>query len=111
MWPHATRSVCAIGSLCCLWGSACGSSHSTVDAGVVDARGVDATVTAEVSAPNDAVTEDSPVLTIDGGGPVRDAFETSDAFTCRTSDEVCTFGEDCCSGACILKPGGDGICV
>lgn len=111
MRPHRTRFVRVLASFFSLWGSACGSRHSTIDAGGNDARAVDAIVMTDVSAPNDAVTADSPVLTSDGGGPIRDAFDTTDAFTCRASNDVCTFGEDCCSGACILKPGGDGICV
>lgn len=111
MSAHATRFVCVLAIIFSLSGGACGSTHSTIDAGGGDARGGDAIVMADVSVPNDTVTEDSPVLTVDGGGPMPDAFETSDAFTCRATDDVCTFAWDCCSGVCILKPGGDGICV
>jgi hypothetical protein len=103
-----------VGASCCVL-SACSGAHSAADAGEVDAAGLDGTVVAADAPVLDAAGSDSATSATDSSSDVgstsSDAFEAPDVFVCRASNDVCTFGEDCCSGACILKPGGDGICV
>ncbi len=97
------------------WGltnTACGSTHSTMDAGEADSA---ATIDAVFSAPDTAESLDAAAMSVDAppdASPPLDASEETDVFVCRSPGSVCFFAEDCCVRACIIEPGFDeGFCV
>jgi hypothetical protein len=109
---RSVRAAVLCASCCAV--SACGSAHSAADAGERDSAGLDGAGASIDVFVFDAAGSDSGISVTDSSSDVGgslDADEGPDVFVCRATDDVCTFAWDCCSGVCILKPGGDGICV